>query len=109
MKILPIHEFSSVFTGHHPALLASIPKTLRTSIANTTQAVPEQNTENQPTTENERLSENDKLSENDVVSPNFINRNPRNLERMAVARKDRGWGQSHPRKDYWHKYDPFLI
>ena len=45
----------------------------------------------------------ERLSENDVVSPNFVNRNPRNLERMAVARKDKGWGQSHPRRDFWHK------
>ncbi|XP_041457133.1 39S ribosomal protein L18, mitochondrial-like [Lytechinus variegatus] len=43
------------------------------------------------------------LSENDRVNPHFINRNPRNLELMAVARKDKGWSQSYPRKDYWHK------
>ncbi|XP_022093374.1 39S ribosomal protein L18, mitochondrial-like [Acanthaster planci] len=45
----------------------------------------------------------ERLSENDVVSPNFVNRNPRNLERMAVAQRDKGWSRSHPRKNYWHK------
>ncbi|XP_070572354.1 large ribosomal subunit protein uL18m-like [Ptychodera flava] len=44
-----------------------------------------------------------KLSENDEVSPKFINRNPRNLERMAIAYKDDGWGCSYPRKNYWHR------
>ncbi|XP_002738804.1 large ribosomal subunit protein uL18m-like [Saccoglossus kowalevskii] len=44
-----------------------------------------------------------KLSENDEVTKNFVNRNPRNLERMALQHKDKGWKLSHPRKDYWHK------
>ncbi|XP_030847284.1 39S ribosomal protein L18, mitochondrial [Strongylocentrotus purpuratus] len=51
--------------------------------------------------EEENVSE--QLSENDRVNPHFINRNPRNLELMTVARKDKGWSQSYPRKDYWHK------
>lgn len=48
-------------------------------------------------------SDEDQLSENDKVTKNFVNRNPRNLERMAIQWKDRGWKMSHPRKDYWHK------
>ncbi|XP_077996062.1 large ribosomal subunit protein uL18m-like [Glandiceps talaboti] len=42
-------------------------------------------------------------SENDRVTTDFINRNPRNLERMAVAYKDAGWILTHPRRNYWHK------
>ena len=29
---------------------------------------------------------------NEAVAPEFTNRNPRNLELLAVARKERGWG-----------------
>ncbi|PIK49402.1 putative 39S ribosomal protein L18, mitochondrial [Apostichopus japonicus] len=52
------------------------------------------------TTENEQC---ERVSENDTVSPEFVNRNPRNLEKMALAYKDKGWYKSHPRKEYWHK------
>ncbi|XP_030046195.1 large ribosomal subunit protein uL18m isoform X2 [Microcaecilia unicolor] len=41
--------------------------------------------------------------ENEVVSPHFMNRNPRNLERMALARKDRGWATVWPSRQFWHR------
>ncbi|XP_039914053.1 large ribosomal subunit protein uL18m [Hirundo rustica] len=42
-------------------------------------------------------------SENEVVAPNFTNRNPRNLEQMALARKERGWKTTWPKRDFWHR------
>ncbi|KAM9313408.1 large ribosomal subunit protein uL18m [Gastrophryne carolinensis] len=42
-------------------------------------------------------------NENEVVNPEFTNRNPRNLERMALAVKDRGWGTVWPTRAYWHR------
>ncbi|NXS36109.1 RM18 protein, partial [Pomatostomus ruficeps] len=42
-------------------------------------------------------------SENEVVSPNFTNRNPRNLEQMALARKERGWKTTWPKREFWHR------
>ncbi|XP_038074324.1 39S ribosomal protein L18, mitochondrial-like [Patiria miniata] len=62
----------------------------------TTQALPQEDSATPPASD-------ERLSENDVVSPDFVNRNPRNLERMAVARRDKGWYRSHPKKNYWHK------
>ncbi|XP_029431303.1 39S ribosomal protein L18, mitochondrial [Rhinatrema bivittatum] len=41
--------------------------------------------------------------ENEVVSPHFVNRNPHNLERMALARKDRGWETVWPSREFWHR------
>ncbi|KAM4675608.1 large ribosomal subunit protein uL18m [Discoglossus pictus] len=41
--------------------------------------------------------------ENELVNPNFRNRNPRNLERMALAVKDRGWETVWPSRQYWHR------
>nr|XP_033776502.1 39S ribosomal protein L18, mitochondrial [Geotrypetes seraphini] len=41
--------------------------------------------------------------ENEVVSSHFVNRNPRNLERMEVARKDRGWATLWPSRKFWHR------
>ncbi|KAG8440367.1 hypothetical protein GDO86_006209 [Hymenochirus boettgeri] len=41
--------------------------------------------------------------ENEVVSPKFINRNPRNMERLELAVKDRGWGTVWPTLQYWHR------
>ncbi|XP_072440870.1 large ribosomal subunit protein uL18m-like [Chiloscyllium punctatum] len=41
--------------------------------------------------------------ENETVSPRFVNRNPRNLERLALARKDNGWQSTWPRGSYWHR------
>lgn len=41
--------------------------------------------------------------ENEIVNPDFANRNPRNLERLALAVKDRGWGTVWPTRQYWHR------
>ncbi|XP_066298026.1 large ribosomal subunit protein uL18m-like [Branchiostoma lanceolatum] len=41
--------------------------------------------------------------DNDIISPDFLNRNPRNLERMGLGRKERGWKTSWPRKECWHR------
>merc|ERR1739848_298978 len=35
-----------------------------------------------------------------VVNPVYHNRNPRNLEKLALARKRVGWKLTAPRKDY---------
>lgn len=50
---------------------------------------------------NEQTEE--RIPGNDVVSPEFTNRNPRNLEKMALAYKNKGWSQSLTRKNYWHR------
>ncbi|XP_074780886.1 large ribosomal subunit protein uL18m isoform X2 [Athene noctua] len=42
-------------------------------------------------------------SENEVVSPDFTNRNPRNLEQLALARKERGWKTTWPKREFWHR------
>lgn len=42
-------------------------------------------------------------SDNDVVAPDFTNRNPRNLELLARARKERGWKTTWPRREFWHR------
>ncbi|XP_037531230.1 39S ribosomal protein L18, mitochondrial [Nematolebias whitei] len=41
--------------------------------------------------------------ENESVSPTFVNRNPRNLEQMALAVKDRGWKTTWPRQEFYHR------
>lgn len=41
--------------------------------------------------------------ENEAVAPEFANRNPRNLELLAVARKERGWGTVWPSREFWHR------
>ncbi|XP_029800141.1 39S ribosomal protein L18, mitochondrial isoform X2 [Suricata suricatta] len=41
--------------------------------------------------------------ENEAVAPEFTNRNPRNLELLAVARKERGWGTVWPSHEFWHR------
>uniref|UniRef100_A0A8C5QQA9 Large ribosomal subunit protein uL18m n=1 Tax=Leptobrachium leishanense TaxID=445787 RepID=A0A8C5QQA9_9ANUR len=41
--------------------------------------------------------------ENDIINPKFTNRNPRNLERLKLAVKDRGWGTMWPSQQYWHR------
>uniref|UniRef100_A0A669PDS7 Large ribosomal subunit protein uL18m n=1 Tax=Phasianus colchicus TaxID=9054 RepID=A0A669PDS7_PHACC len=41
--------------------------------------------------------------ENEVVSPEFTNRNPRNLEQLALARKERGWETTWPKREFWHR------
>ncbi|KAM6953847.1 large ribosomal subunit protein uL18m [Aplochiton taeniatus] len=41
--------------------------------------------------------------DNEEVSPTFINRNPRNLEQMALAVKDRGWKTTWPHRECYHR------
>lgn len=41
--------------------------------------------------------------ENEAVAPEFTNRNPRNLELLTVARKERGWGTVWPSREFWHR------
>lgn len=42
--------------------------------------------------------------ENEAVSPTFVNRNPRNLEQMALAVKDRGWKTTWPHQQFYHRF-----
>ncbi|XP_007548314.1 large ribosomal subunit protein uL18m [Poecilia formosa] len=42
-------------------------------------------------------------NENEAVNPTFVNRNPRNLERMALAVKDRGWKTTWPHQQFYHR------
>ncbi|KAM9376293.1 large ribosomal subunit protein uL18m [Pholidichthys leucotaenia] len=39
----------------------------------------------------------------EAVSPTFVNRNPRNLEQMALAVKERGWKTSWPHREFYHR------
>ncbi|XP_025922314.1 39S ribosomal protein L18, mitochondrial isoform X2 [Apteryx rowi] len=41
--------------------------------------------------------------ENEIVAPDFTNRNPRNLEQLALARKERGWKTTWPKREFWHR------
>eukprot|EP00064_Thunnus_orientalis_P022323 superscaffoldBa00007423_g22516 len=41
--------------------------------------------------------------ENEAVNPTFVNRNPRNLEQMALAVKDRGWKTTWPHREFYHR------
>ncbi|XP_045862848.1 39S ribosomal protein L18, mitochondrial isoform X2 [Meles meles] len=41
--------------------------------------------------------------ENAAVAPEFTNRNPRNLELLGLARKERGWGTAWPSREFWHR------
>nr|XP_040028475.1 39S ribosomal protein L18, mitochondrial [Gasterosteus aculeatus aculeatus] len=43
--------------------------------------------------------------ENEAVSPTFVNRNPRNLEQLALAVKDRGWDTIWPRREFYHRLE----
>nr|XP_057919496.1 39S ribosomal protein L18, mitochondrial [Doryrhamphus excisus] len=43
------------------------------------------------------------LGENEDVNPTFVNRNPRNLEQMALAVKDRGWKTTWPHREFYHR------
>lgn len=36
--------------------------------------------------------------------PEFVNRNPRNLEKLRIARKPDGYHLEKPGRKYWHKY-----
>ncbi|CAH7308462.1 39S ribosomal protein L18, mitochondrial [Phodopus roborovskii] len=40
---------------------------------------------------------------NEAVAPVFTNRNPRNLELLGVARKERGWATVWPSREFWHR------
>uniref|UniRef100_A0A8D0L3K1 Large ribosomal subunit protein uL18m n=1 Tax=Sphenodon punctatus TaxID=8508 RepID=A0A8D0L3K1_SPHPU len=42
-------------------------------------------------------------NENEMVAPDFTNRNPCNLERLALARKERGWKTTWPRREFWNR------
>ncbi|KAG7328791.1 hypothetical protein KOW79_006965 [Hemibagrus wyckioides] len=42
------------------------------------------------------------VSQNEV-NQTFVNRNPRNLEQMAIAVKDRGWETVWPKREYYHR------
>ncbi|XP_014806019.1 PREDICTED: 39S ribosomal protein L18, mitochondrial [Calidris pugnax] len=42
-------------------------------------------------------------NENEIVAPDFTNRNPRNLEQLALARKERGWKTTWPKREFWHR------
>ncbi|KAM3867213.1 large ribosomal subunit protein uL18m [Diretmus argenteus] len=41
--------------------------------------------------------------DNEAVNPTFINRNPRNLEQMALAVKERGWKTTWPHREFYHR------
>lgn len=41
---------------------------------------------------------------NEAVNPTFVNRNPRNLEQMALAVKDRGWKTTWPHRSFYHRF-----
>lgn len=41
--------------------------------------------------------------ENEAVNPTFVNRNPRNLEQLALAVKDRGWKTTWPSQQFYHR------
>lgn len=43
------------------------------------------------------------VNENEAVNPTFVNRNPRNLEQLALAVKDRGWKTTWPHQEYYHR------
>uniref|UniRef100_UPI0037E78034 large ribosomal subunit protein uL18m n=1 Tax=Semicossyphus pulcher TaxID=241346 RepID=UPI0037E78034 len=44
-----------------------------------------------------------KADENEAVNPTFLNRNPRNLEQLALAVKDRGWKTTWPHREFYHR------
>lgn len=39
------------------------------------------------------------------VNPRFVNRNPRNLEQMLLARKPVGWEWDRPSRTYWYRLE----
>ncbi|XP_016323245.1 39S ribosomal protein L18, mitochondrial-like [Sinocyclocheilus anshuiensis] len=43
------------------------------------------------------------ISNNEAINKTFVNRNPRNLEEMALAVKDRGWATVWPSKQYYQR------
>lgn len=42
-------------------------------------------------------------SDVDILPKKFLNRNPRNLEYMGIARKRKGWNLQSPSKEYYHR------
>lgn len=42
-------------------------------------------------------------SDVEILPPKFLNRNPRNLEYMAIARKRKGWRYQYPTREYYHR------
>ena len=59
----------------------------------------------------EQPSESPIANEDIKVKKVFVNRNPRNLERLSLAPKDRGWGNgltytpgsNFPNREYYHR------
>lgn len=43
------------------------------------------------------------LQSNEEISSVFINRNPRNLEKMRIGYKPDGYHVDSPKKCYWHR------
>ncbi|KAL2088280.1 hypothetical protein ACEWY4_015179 [Coilia grayii] len=43
------------------------------------------------------------FDDNEAVNKAFVNRNPRNLEQMAIAIKDRGWATVWPSREFYHR------
>ncbi|XP_026136851.1 39S ribosomal protein L18, mitochondrial [Carassius auratus] len=43
------------------------------------------------------------INDNEAINETFVNRNPRNLEQMALAVKDRGWATVWPSRQYYHR------
>ncbi|XP_056138399.1 39S ribosomal protein L18, mitochondrial [Lampris incognitus] len=41
--------------------------------------------------------------DDEAVNPTFVNRNPRNLEQMALALKERGWKTTWPHRQFYHR------
>ncbi|KAG7167546.1 39S ribosomal protein L18-like [Homarus americanus] len=48
-----------------------------------------------------RNAHNRTCDENDSVNPNFVNRNPRNMEMLRLARKPQGWHLEASTPKYW--------
>lgn len=43
------------------------------------------------------------LPKNEFIPSNFVNRNPRNLEKMRIGYKPDGYHVDNPGKCYWHR------
>ncbi|XP_062406019.1 39S ribosomal protein L18, mitochondrial [Sardina pilchardus] len=43
------------------------------------------------------------VDDNEAVNKAFVNRNPRNLEQMAIEMKDRGWATVYPSREFYHR------
>uniref|UniRef100_A0AAY4C7V3 Large ribosomal subunit protein uL18m n=1 Tax=Denticeps clupeoides TaxID=299321 RepID=A0AAY4C7V3_9TELE len=43
------------------------------------------------------------VHDGEAANETFVNRNPRNLEQMALAVKDRGWGTTWPSREFYHR------